>query len=188
MPIKIVREGELYAAEVTPPHGTWRSSRPMRSDELGRKLLSLGCDPGEIRRALLAAGVQLFSDAYRKAAEEAWPLLQAALEGKLEIQPQKDTLTEAWFADVLFGKSALSLEDIIAEADAISHSVPTAVETAWAIERLRKRGWLSIEGTRYSLTADGRRMVRNITGGGRDWEALRRLEDWIATNPPTSDG
>jgi hypothetical protein len=159
----------------------------MRSDELGRKLMSLGCDPGEIRHALLAAGVQPFSDAYRKAAEEAQPLLRAALAGELETTPPEDPITEAWFARVLFGKSALSLEEIIAEADVISRSVPTANETAWAILGLRKRGWLLVEEGRYSLTADGRRTIGTIMGEERGWDALTRLEEWIAAHPP-SDG
>lgn len=188
MPIRIVQEGDLYAAELTPPHGTWRSPRPMRSDELGRKLLSMGCDPGEIRHALLAAGVKPFSDAYRKAAEGARPLLQAALAGELEVPPTSQApFTEAWFACVLFDKSDLTLDEIIGEADFISRSVPTASETAWAIQRLRKRGWLSAKRNRFSLTAAGRRAIGSIMGEERTWEAVRRLEEWTAAHPPSDD-
>jgi len=59
--IKIIKEGDdqddPYTAEVTAKNGTWKSPYPMPGDELGKKLISLGHDPVEVRHALHAAGV-----------------------------------------------------------------------------------------------------------------------------------
>lgn len=187
MPIKIVREGDLYAAEVTPPQGTWRSPRPMPNDELGRKLLSIGCDPVDIRRALVEAGVQPFTHEYRVAAERTRPLLLAALAGEREVPPQRP-FTEAWLADALFYYSrALPLEEVLESADAINHAVPNPEEVAWAFLCLRRRGWLAVDGELFGLTPEGRRAVQRIvTQGEASWR-VGRLEEWISAHPLPGD-
>ena len=58
MPIKIERQGDLYTAEVTPPHGDgrrWASSRPMTTDELIEALQALGCHQTDIGDAFYEA-------------------------------------------------------------------------------------------------------------------------------------
>lgn len=51
MAIKITRNGELFLAQVTPPHGggrPWESSEPMTLDRLITELLSHGCHQTDI--------------------------------------------------------------------------------------------------------------------------------------------
>ncbi len=185
MPIKIVPEGALYNAEVTPPQGNWRSPHPMRSDDLARKLLSIGCRSPEIAQALREAGVQSFSGYYQKVAEETITLLKAALAGEYEPLPQSP-FTEVWMAYALFldAKTPITLEEIIASADSIEHSVPSPDEIVWAFLRLRKRGWLAEQNNLYELTTEGRRTINEIVGKGGTWDRIDRLKEWISAHPP----
>lgn len=179
MPIKIVREGDLYAAEVTPPQGAWRSSHPLPNDELGRKLLSLGCDPAEIRHALLEAGVEPFTHEYRELAEKARPHLLAALAGRRKVRTQRP-FTEAWLGYALYYYSRpLSLWEVIESADSVNHLIPDPDEIAWAFLRLRARGWLAVQGDTYGLTEEGRLAMGTIVNEG----VVERLEKWISANP-----
>jgi hypothetical protein len=188
MPIKIVKQGDdLYTAEVTPPQGSWKSPHPMPNDELGRKLLSMGCDPVEIRHALLEAGVHPFSSWYREPTAIIRPLLQAALAGEREVPAQKP-FTEAWLADALFYYDRmLSLMEVLESADAINHLIPNADMISWAFLRLRRRGWLAIEGDKYGLTPEGRRAVKEIVDRGENSWKVKKLEKWMVDYPPPSD-
>jgi len=185
MPIKIVKQGDdLYSAEAITPQGTWKSLHPMPNDELGRKLLSLGCDPVEIRHALLDAGVQPLSHWDRKAAEIIRPFLQAALAGEREV-PEQSPFAEAWIAYALFYYDRmLYLWEVVESADAINHLKPNQDLISWAFLRLRKRGWLVIEGDMYGLTPEGRRAVQDIVSRGeKSWE-VEVLEKWFSEHPP----
>jgi len=58
MAILIRRVGELYEAEVTPPHGggqAWRSDAPTGQDELVARLRERGCHPTDIGDAFYEA-------------------------------------------------------------------------------------------------------------------------------------
>lgn len=55
MPIQITRVGDLYEAEVSPPHGRfqfWRSPGPAAVEQLAKQLRTLGCHPTDIGDAL----------------------------------------------------------------------------------------------------------------------------------------
>jgi hypothetical protein len=61
MPIIIAREGDVYRAEVTPPHGDgreWRSPGPMDLDTLISVLRDLGCHQTDVGDALYEADPQ----------------------------------------------------------------------------------------------------------------------------------
>jgi hypothetical protein len=58
MPIVVVKVGDLWEAEVTPPHGrgqTWRSSHPQTLNALMASLEGLGCHQTDIRDSLYLA-------------------------------------------------------------------------------------------------------------------------------------
>ncbi len=48
---------------------------------------------------------------------------------------------------------------------------------------LKDRGWLSIQGDLYGLTAEGRSIVQSIVGNGNLRERTQRLKEWISTHP-----
>jgi hypothetical protein len=60
VPIEIRRVGDLYEAEVTPPHGSnvWSTPEPMTADDLDKKLFELGCHPTDIGDAFYEADPQ----------------------------------------------------------------------------------------------------------------------------------
>ncbi len=124
---------------------------------------------------------------YHEFAEKIAPRLRAALAGEGEV-PQQAAFSEAWLGYALFcDKTLVSLEEVIGLADAINHSVPNADEVGWAFLRLRKRGWLVVEGDLYGLTAEGRRSITTVVAQGNVVglvSKVRRLRDWISAHPP----
>lgn len=188
MPIKIVKQGDdLYAAEVTPPQGSWRSPHPMPNDELGRKLRSMGCDPVEIRHALQDAGVSPFSSGAREAAIRIRPLLQAVLTGEREV-PAQSPLAEVVLAYALFiHDRMLYLKEVLDLVDEIDSGIPKDDMTLWAFLRLRRRGWLAVEGETYGLTPEGRRAVKEIESQEEDSCSLKKLEKWLLDHPLPGD-
>ncbi len=180
MPIKIDKQGDdLYTADVTPPQGSWRSPHPMPNDELGRNLLSMGCEAVEIQNALQDAGFEPFSSGDREAAKIIRPLLIAALAGEREV-PAQTPFTEAWSACALSVKEgARFLSEVIGSADALNDAVPNPDEISWAFLRLRRRGWLVIDGERFGLTPEGRRTVEEIVDRREPpWPDWSR-EEWM---------
>ena len=124
---------------------------------------------------------------YRQWAERIAPRVQAALAGKQEVPPQPP-FTEAWLTYALYWReSPMSLEEVIFRADSVNHAVPNPEEIAWAFIRLRKRGWLSVQGDSYALTAEGRRAVESIVDNGDLWEQIERLEQWTLAHPMPGD-
>jgi hypothetical protein len=101
--------------------------------------------------------------------------------------------------------------EIIRSADAVNHSIPKYDEISWAFLRLRRRGWLAVEGELYGLTSEGYRAVQEIEDRGEPtWPGkkiegwisyvttgqsvfsrmtwpIKKLEDWISKNPPPSE-
>jgi hypothetical protein len=210
MPLKIVKEGDdLYTAEVVTPHGTWRSPHPLPSVELDSKLFRLRHNILEIDRAFQEVGVVITPEiTYRYAAKITRPFLQAALAGEREV-PEQEPIAEAWLVDALIYDKTFSLERVIAMADAIEHAIPNYDEISWAFLRLRRRGWLAIEGDMYGLTLDGRLAIQDIMDRGEtrpvkklgEWiyvktgrrvlggrtRPVKKLEAWITKNPPPGD-
>ncbi len=187
MNIKVVKEGNLYSAQVTRDgiDPIWQSSRPMPTNELWLALRAVGCTPEEIVSAF--EGVPRPSSYYHFA-DDMLPKIEDALAGKRQVPPQKP-FAEAWIAVSIFcedlsGKSAHRLEDVLEQADSINIAVPTADEVAWAFLRLRKRGWLSTEKGEYRLTPEGRRMIQSIAGDAPGFESAKRLEEWASVHPP----
>lgn len=186
MPIRIEPVGDRYTAEVTPPHGSWRSSQPMESNELARELLRVGCRPLDIAQALREVGIRGYSGFYREVAEGAERQLRAALSGRFSIAPQ-DPFVEAWLALSLFlGDSPQSMKQIIDGADYIWHAVPDSEQVAWAFVRLTRRGWLMKSGDTYWLTDDARRTIDIVAKQGTVGvlEGVERLHRWVEANPP----
>lgn len=210
MPIKIVKQGDdLYTAEVDAANGTWRSPHPLPSVELDTKLIRLGYNILEIDRAFQEVGVVITPEiTYRYAAKVTRPFLQAALAGEREVPEQKPS-TEACFVDVLIYDRTYPLERVIAMVDAINHDIPNYDEISWAFLRLRRRGWLEIEGDTYGLTLEGRLAIQDIWERGVSWPVTKlgewiyvktgrnilgestpltkKLENWISKNPPPGD-
>lgn len=81
----------------------------------------------------------------------------------------------------------LYLWEVVESADAINHHKPNHDLISWAFLRLRKRGWLAIEGEMYGLTPEGRRAVQDILSRGEDSRSMKKLEDWLSANPPLDD-
>jgi len=184
MPIKVVKEGNLYSAEVTKDADgqLWRSPRPMPSNELWLALRGIGCTPEEIVIAFQGVGRP---SPYYHWADEMLPRVKDALAGSREVPPQAP-FSEAWITYALFwSQSPIPLRDVIGNADAINVLIPTADEIAWAFLRLRKRGWLVVQGNLYGLTAEGRNAIETIVGKeGGVLEQAERLEGWMLAHPP----
>jgi len=182
MPVRVIQQADLWMAEVTPPHGQWRSSRPMGMGYLIEELKSIGLQQGEIDLALREA-VEIKSRAHHD--DRILPTLNAALAGEYDVPPQLP-ICEAWLAYALFlgGERLLPLRDVVYIADFIVRGPPTPDEIAWAFLRLRTRGWLDQQDDLYGLTAEGRRAIGDFVGEGTVLGVLRRIEEWIRANPP----
>jgi len=122
---------------------------------------------------------------YRQWAETIGPWVRAALAGEVEVPSQRPG-TEAWPAYALYWEEPppLSLEGVLHYMDAIGHDIPTPEQLAWALLRLRKRGWLSEQGDSYALTTEGRHAVERIVGKGSLRDEMMRLREWILTQSP----
>jgi hypothetical protein len=123
------------------------------------------------------------SENYSEFAGEISPRLRAALAGEVEV-PQQAAFSEAWLSYALFYyERLLSLEEVIESADAVNHGIPKVDEVAWAFLRLRKRGWLVVQGDLYGLTAEGRRTIKTVVAQG----GVERLKEWVSAHPPPSE-
>lgn len=133
---------------------------------------------------------KLWFTSYHQWAEDIAPQLHVALSGNREVLPQ-DPFNEAWMAYALFRTDSplpVLLMEVIAIADGINHSIPNPDEIAWAFLRLKKRGWLAVEGDSYGLTAEGRNSIKSIVGGGGYVnEEMDLLKDWISIHAPSGD-
>jgi len=183
MSIKIVGEGELYTAEVTPPHGSWRSSTAMRSDDLARELLAIGCRPLDIAEALREVGVYSYSGFSHEMAVKAAQLVRAVLAGEREVPPQNPSVEGSLCYALFSSERPLLLDEFIESADGIFHVMYTSEEIAWAFSRIRKRGWLTVQVELYGLTAESRRTIETIIAHGIGSQ-FRRLMGWILAHPP----
>lgn len=84
---------------------------------------------------------------YHEFAGKIAPVLRAALARELRV-PEQKPFSEAWLAIALFPfERPVPLEEVIGSADAINHDIPNPDQVAWAFLRLRKRGWLTVQGT-----------------------------------------
>ncbi len=179
----IPRDG-LFEAEVSGPDSKWRTPHPMTSNDLARALLSLGCSPLEIATEFRKAGIVSYSGYYRTFASDTVPRVEAVLAGEVMVRPMS-AFEEAWIALALFLSDApLTVEGIIEGADSIEHAIPNSDEVAWALLKLRERGWLVSAGGTYNLTDRGKEMIESILNRSKGLSHLRSLEEWLATNPP----
>ena len=184
MPIKLNEEGNLWIAEVTPPEGQWKSSRPMPIGGLIEELRSIGCRQEDIDIAL--------RETYLIKREQDWngqilPKLRQALAGTYDVSPQEPS-EEGVVAYVLFEReSPLSIWEISDAYDYLNRVAMTADVLAWAFVRMNARGWLAEHGTLFGLTVDGRRAVAEIAGGGSIQDKVDRLVKWTQANPPGRD-
>jgi len=177
--IRIKQEGGKFVAEVTPPDGQWRTPHPMSVEELAVELRNLGCDRTAAGDAMQDALLQ----SYRSMSDEFSPLVTAALNGEREVPPQ-EPFVEAWFADALFSYDRmLYLWEVLESADAINFEIPNSDRISWAFLRLRKRGWLTIEGSMYGLSAEGRSSIEAIVAQGNVPDRVYIIERWIKAHP-----
>jgi hypothetical protein len=124
---------------------------------------------------------------YSDWAQEVAPQVRDALEGRRKVPPQTP-FAEAWLAMSIFSvDSMVRLEDVVQTADGINHAFPSSDEIAWAFLRLRKRGWLVVQGDLYGLTSEGRRAIGIVVGEGSVLKRVERLKGWASTNPPPGD-
>ncbi|HYM39351.1 MAG TPA: hypothetical protein VEY12_04280, partial [Thermoplasmata archaeon] len=95
-------------------------------------------------------------------------------------------VAEPLIAYALFiDKSPESIASVVDTADFIWRLVPTPDELAWAFVRLKKRGWLLVDGNLYGLTAEGKSNIASAVGKGGDRrDQIRRLEAWTSAHPP----
>ena len=184
MPIKLRPEGNLWKAEVTPPHGCWQSPRPMVVGDLIEALKSVGCRREDIDLAL--------RETYMIKREQDWndqvlPKLRQAVAGTYDVPPQ-DPSEEGIIAYVLFEReSPLTLWEISDAYDYLNRVGMTTDVLAWAFVRMNARGWLAEHGTLFGLTEDGRRTVMEIVRAGTIRDKMNRLVEWTRANPPARD-
>ena len=184
MPIKLQQKGELWTAEVTPPQGQWKSSRSMPIGYLIDELKSIGCRQEDIDLAL--------RETYLIKREQDWnnemlPTLRLAIAGVFDVSQQNPS-DEGFIAYVLFEReSSMALWEISDAYDYWNSACMTVDALAWALVRMNARGWLAEHGTRFGLTANGRKAVAEIVGGGRIGDKINRLVEWTQANPPDED-
>jgi hypothetical protein len=80
-----------------------------------------------------------------------------------------------------------ALKEVVDTADFVYRLIPTSDEIAWALLRMRQRGWLAVQGNLYGLTAEGRRAIGEIVGEGSVLDRFERLEAWTLAHPPPGD-
>lgn len=120
---------------------------------------------------------------YHEWAQKAAPLVKAALAGQERI-PKQLSQPEAILTLALFwNESPVSLDEYIAYADALDHSIPGEEEIAWTFVQIQKRGWLLVEDDRYGLTPEGRRVLSEVVGKGDVREMIAGLKRWFKANP-----
>ena len=173
----------LYVADVTPPEGDgqrWQTPVPMPISELVPALKAHGCSQDDIRKAFEEMGRQ----AYIRWAAHCEPLVQAALAGTREV-PSQNVWVEAWIALALFvDKSPETIKDLLETADYINHAIPNEDVISWAFLRLRRRGWLVVQGNLFGLTAEGARSIEDIVGkDGGVLTGVERLSAWVVAHP-----
>jgi hypothetical protein len=184
MPIKLQKKNDLWTAEVTPPHGQWKTPCSMPIGHLVDQLKSIGCRQEDIDLAL--------RETYLIKREQDWnsemmPTLRQAIAGILDVSPQNPS-DEGFIAYVLFDReSPLALWEISDAYDYWNSVGMTSDALAWAFVRMNARGWLAEHGTRFGLTAEGRKSVAEIVGEGRIGDKISRLVEWTQANPPDDD-
>ena len=120
---------------------------------------------------------------YQEWAQKVAPLVRAALTGEKRI-PRQLSQPEAILTLALYWvESPLSLEEFIAYADALDHAIPDEEEIAWTFVQNQRRGWLLVEGDKFGLTTEGRRIVSDIVGQGDVHEMIGRLRKWFKAHP-----
>lgn len=105
----------------------------------------------------------------------------------LSTHPPDSPFAELDLAHTLyFNESTMPLAKILEEMDWEDIGYPNAHLLGAAFLRLRKRGWLLIEGEhRYGLTSEARRLMNNIIKSERYLGRIDQdLREWMFANPP----
>ena len=135
-------------------------------------------------------------DAFESSATAEWeefgqrlePAVRRALQspGTKIATPAKPAFAEAWIAYAMcLGRGrVMDMGVLVGNADALNHAIPIESEVVYAFGRLQSRGWLVVTPTEFGLSKEARRIVRKIVGRKRWFEAVERLERWVAANPP----
>jgi dsDNA-binding SOS-regulon protein len=101
-----------------------------------------------------------------------------------------ETPLAAWLllsVGIAASRGPATLEDVVATADAIDHTVPTADELSTWIAKLIRDDLISFEGLRYSLTSKGTDFCNRAGAGqGAPWiDQLRSLGDRLPSEVST---
>ena len=116
--------------------------------------------------------------------KEYLPLLQAALAGERKVPPPEGRIGEAWLACALYRlEGERALWEVLSSADELFYRVPPYDELSWAFLRLRKRGWLMVDGERFGLTPEGRRVIHDLKGRDDHLHWWEKIERWIYDHP-----
>jgi len=132
--------------------------------------------PGvRIRLTEITGDLSVYQEAHRK------------LKDWLSSHPPDSASEEIVLAYALYlNESSISLAKVLEEMDDINIGFPNAYLLGAAFLRLRKRGWLVVEGeVAYGLTPEARRFMdtlvqRRTYMGGSD----EHLRAWMIANPP----
>ena len=113
----------------------------------------------------------------------------AALEGR-EEPPEQEPFAEAWIAYAFHlsmredPEAPVPLEKIIEYADGINKAMPSQNELAWALVRIKRRGWLHAQGATFALTKEARTKIEDVTGAfGGVIDPCERLQEWLVAHP-----
>lgn len=103
------------------------------------------------------------------------------------------TSTDAWIMlSLLLGPadSGSTLRELIATADYINHAVPTYVELADSLQRLRQAGCVIKQADRYCATPAIRSAYAQVTRPRRaisqDWQDVERILQTTAVTKPST--
>lgn len=154
----------------------WMSEHPLR---------------GEDRVENLRNETKVFAEnsesEYRRLEKEYLPLLQAALAGEREVPPSR-RIKEVLFAYALYRRDGMrSLWEVIKSADDLFIRIPDYDELSWAFLRLRRRGWLIVDGEKFGLTSEGRRIIQDIKSRNKEMHWWEPLEKWMSEHPMPGD-
>ena len=98
--------------------------------------------------------------AYRECALRCAPAISAVIVGTHTASPNSP-YAAAWiiFSTYYEGRP-VDLHEIIATADGIGHAIPLEDELVWAFYQMKGRGWLQVDGNRFSISPSGSPGIR----------------------------
>jgi hypothetical protein len=138
---------------------------------------------GEARDAALAKELQELEQAARAALASVDP---PATPPSVLSHP-----IEGWLTSCLWGRVSYAFGDFIDNCDFFGREWPTGPDVGYTFFRLRKRGWLVLDGDRFGLTNAAQATVSAVMGQSRPgdtllehWDRIENLDLWLKGHPP----